>query len=57
MLDKYCTKKPISVAEVESKVIGAEDAKQLVEMYNEDIRDKLVYEDFDFDHEDSAIIK
>jgi hypothetical protein len=57
LLDKYCTKKPIAVNEVESKVIGAEDAKQLVEMYNEDIRDKLVYEDFDFDHEDPAVIR
>lgn len=57
LLDKYCTKKPIAVADIESKVIGAEDAKELVEMYNEDIREKQVYEDFDFDHEDSAVIK
>ena len=27
LLDKYCTKKAIGVADVESKVIGAEDAK------------------------------
>ena len=57
LLDKYCTKKAIAVADVESKVIGAADAKQLVEMYNEDIREKQVFENFDFDHEDSAAIK
>jgi len=45
------------VADVESKVIATEDAKKLVEMYNEDIRVKQVYEDFDFDHENVAVIK
>lgn len=52
MLDKYVTKKPIAVADIKSKVIGEEDAKQLAAMYNEDIRKKAVYEQNDFDPED-----
>jgi len=27
LLDKYCTKKAIGVADIQNKVIGAEDAK------------------------------
>ena len=57
LLDKYCTKKAIGVADIQNKVIGTEDAKQLVEMYNEDIRDKQVYENFEFDYENLAAIK
>ena len=45
------------MADVESKVISANDAKKLVEMYNEDIRVKQVYEDFDFDHENQMVLK
>ena len=57
MLDKYVTKKPVAVADIKSKVIGDEDAKQLAEMYNEDIRKKAVYETNDFDPEDQKQIK
>jgi len=45
------------VADVESKVIATEDSKKLVEMYNEDIRVKQVYEDFDFYQENVTVIK
>lgn len=57
LLDKYCVKKLIALADVQSKVIGVEDAKKLAEMYNTDIREKQVFENFDFDHEDTSEIK
>lgn len=57
LLSKYVQKKPISVEDLQSNVIGQKDKEDLVALYNEDIRLKRCYEDYDFDHTDLKVIK
>ncbi len=57
LLNKYVQKKAITVDDIKSNVIGLKDKEELVQMYNEDIRVKPCYEDYDFDHTDLKVIK
>lgn len=49
-LSKYTKKAPIT--EIESKIIAEKDKKDLIKMFNEEHREKQVYEDFKFDETD-----
>ena len=51
-LDKYTRKAPITAEQIESNIIAEKDKKELVEMFNEENRKKLVFEDFAFDASD-----
>lgn len=58
LLQKYVKKEPIKAEQITSNVIGLKDAEELAEMYNQDIREKAVHENFDFDFNDiKQIIK
>ena len=51
-LSKYTKKAPITVEQIESNIIKEEDKKELVEMWNEENRQKAVFEDFGFAADD-----
>ena len=57
LLEGYVKKKPITTENLESNVFTEKEKTELAELYNEDIREKKVYEDFDFDHDDLKVIK
>lgn len=56
MLDKYVKKAPIKVENVQSNIIDQKNAEELVEMYNEHVRQKKVYEDYNFDYNSYEVI-
>lgn len=56
-LKKYVEWKPAEKKDLASKVITEEKAAELVEELNEFKREKKVFEDFEFDHEDVADIR
>jgi len=51
-LAPYTKKAPITEEQIESKIIAQKDKKELVEMFNEENRQKMVFEDFKFDASD-----
>jgi len=51
-LSRYTRKAPITTQQIESNLISQKDKEELVEMFNEEYREKLVYENFDFDPND-----
>ena len=57
LLEGYVKKKPITTEDLKSNVFTEKEKTELVELYNEDIREKKVYEDFDLDHDDLKVIK
>lgn len=54
-LEKYVKKAPLKVEDIQSNIIGEKDAQELVAMQNEYVREKKVYENYDFDHNDPAV--
>lgn len=57
VLEKYVVKVPITAEQIKSNIINEADAKDLADMYNEEIRAKAPWEDVAFDNEDLAVIK
>lgn len=57
LLEKYVTKAPIAVDDIGGNIIPEKDKAELVVMYNEDVRLKKVYENYDFDHNDFEVLK
>jgi hypothetical protein len=51
-LEQYVKKKPITTDDLKSNVFTEKEKEELKDMYNEEIREKKVYEDFEFDHDD-----
>lgn len=51
-LSKYTTKAPITAEQIGGDIIAQKDKEELVEMFNEENRQKLVFEDFAFDASD-----
>ena len=51
-LSKYTTKAPITVEQIGGDIIAQQDKEELVEMFNEENRQKQVFEDFAFDASD-----
>lgn len=51
-MEQYVKKKPITTDDLKSNVFTEKEKEELKDMYNEEIREKKVYEDFEFDHDD-----
>jgi Ca2+-binding EF-hand superfamily protein len=58
VLKKYTVKKQITVEELKANtdIIDEKNQKELVEQYNEYVRPKAVFEDFNFDNENLRTI-
>jgi Ca2+-binding EF-hand superfamily protein len=59
VLEKYTVKKQITVEELKANtdIIDEKNQKELVEQYNEYVRPKAVFEDFNFDSESMRAIE
>jgi hypothetical protein len=52
LLEQYVKKKEITTEDLKSNVFTEKEKEELTVMYNEEIREKKVYENFEFDHDD-----
>jgi len=57
LLEQYVKKKPITTEDLKSNVFTDKEKEELKDMYNEEVRDKAVWEDFDFDHDDLKVVQ